>query len=358
MLAAVQPQNLCAFDAAGQVIVIFDGQEVLVHGGADEAPMWRRDLEGEILGLGAAGDSVVTLEASSGGGKLRFFQMESGDPLDTITVAGEVSALAVARERAVCAVILADGASVLERGRTHRRIALKGASAAAFHDDGDRLALGSDAGEVKIFGLSHPPAPAVGTSKLDGCVTSLCWSPAGFWIATCGDRVVRIPPEGGAFEHITRAKGMTPDCVCASNDGTMIAVRLTPDLMMAMAYPSRETVVQLDYVERQITGVCFGGGRLLGVGLAGGDGNVVDIPGKQLRRTDTFEGRKHNRWLVKVVIEPEHLPPEAPRKRAARPASPAAASIAAPPDGRSPGMLIGIALAVLIVVVLVLTRLL
>src|SRR5262249_19208389 len=80
-------------------------------------------------------------------------------------------------------------------------------------EEGDVLALGSGTGEVKIVRASGDP---VGTSKLEGCVTSLCWSPAGFWIATSGDRVLRIAPEGGAPEHITRAGGMTPDCASAS----------------------------------------------------------------------------------------------------------------------------------------------
>ena len=105
--------------------------------------------------------------------------------------------------------------------------------------------------------------------------------------------------------------------------------------------------------EAEIAGVAFGPGRLLGVGLASGDGNIVDIPAKQLRRTDTFPEREHNRWMVKVVIEPDLLPPEAPRK----PAAPMAPETEDAP-GRSPGTWIGVALVVLIVVVLALTRLL
>jgi hypothetical protein len=149
---------------------------------------------------------------------------------------------------------------------------------------------------------------AVGARKLEAAVTSLCFNPAGFWIATSGDCVFRVAENGATSEQITRAEGATPDCVCASTDGSMLAMRLNDTLVIALALPSRDTVVQLGYMDRKVAGVAFGPGRLLGIGLLGGDGNVVDIPAKQLRRTDTFEGRPHNSWLVNTVIKPEALP--------------------------------------------------
>ena len=153
------------------------------------------------------------------------------------------------------------------------------------------------------------------------------------WLVTTGDRVLRIGPEGGPAEPVTRAEGMTPDCVSASEDGSMFAVRLTPEIVMALAFPSRETVVQLRYLERKVSGVAFGPDRLLGVGLVGGDGNVVDIPAEQLRRTDTFPGRVHNRWLVSTVIKPGLLPP-ASGKRLSASKLRAPAPSSAPPTGR------------------------
>jgi hypothetical protein len=161
--------------------------------------------------------------------------------------------------------------------------------------------------------------------QLEEPVTSLCFSPAGFWIATGGERVFRVAEDAASVEQITRAGGMTPDCVCASTDGSMFAARLSETVVIALALPSRDTAVQLVYMDRKIAGVAFGPERLLGVGLLAGDGNIVDITEKQLRRTDTFPGRTHNRWMVSTTIKPEVLPP-APPRAGLRNGSPAAAN--------------------------------
>jgi hypothetical protein len=294
--------NLCAFDARGRVLVVFDGREMRVHGGSDEAPLWMRTLDGDPVGV-AAGDTVVSLDTS---GKIRWWSVAGGEPVGEAQVSGAPVALAAARYHGACAAVVPDGAMVFAGGTPPRTVPLAGASAAAFTDDGARLAIGSQSGEVQIVATFGEP---VGTCKLEEGVTSLCWSAAGFWIATSGDRVLRIPPDGGAAEHITRAGGMAPDCASASADGCMFAVRLTDDIAMALAYPSRETVVQLRYIERKVGGVAFGPAHLLGVSLVGGDGNIVDIPNEQLRRTDTFPGRTHNRWMVSTNIAPSALPP-------------------------------------------------
>jgi WD40 repeat protein len=345
--------NLCAFDASGRVIVISDGRQVLVHGGSDEAPLWKRDLDADLVGLAAAGDAVATLESS---GKVSFWAIDGGAPLGVVTVLGSPTALSAARERARFAAVLPGGVAVVERGGEPRIIALEGASAAAFTDDGARLAVGAASGEVKIVTAAGDP---VGTSRLDGAVTSLCWSSAGMWIVTTGDRVLRLAPEGGPPEPITRAGGMAPDCVSASGDGTMLAVRLTPEIVMALAYPSKETVVQLRYIERTVSGVAFGPGRLLGVGLVGGDGNIVDIPAEQLRRTDTFPGRTHNRWLVSTMIKPGLLPPATGKPIGAAKGTAVAgprAGTALPAKPRSTSAVwLGIA-ALLVVVAVVLSR--
>ncbi|MFT3774641.1 MAG: hypothetical protein QM820_55525 [Minicystis sp.] len=342
--------NLCAYDAAGRVLVLCDGRQVLVHGGADEAPLWKRDLDADPVGFGAAGDAVITLDSA---GKLAFWHITEGEPLTTIDVTPNPRALGVARQRALCAVVVADGVTLVERGVAPRTLKLGGATAAALNDDGTRLAMGNAAGEVQIVTASGDP---VGKSQLDGAVTSLCWSAAGFWIATCGERVLRIEPAGGEFEHITRAGGMAPDCVSASLDGRLFAARLTENLMMALAYPSRETAVQLRYPTRKVTGVAFGPGHRLGVALDLGDGNFVDIPNEQLLRTDTFPGRTHNRWMVATLIKSQGTPAGATPAAAA--GAPATAPLTASPataSKSSAGMWLGI-IGALIGIAIVLSR--
>jgi hypothetical protein len=345
--------NLCAFDAEGRVLVISDGRQVLVHGGADESPRWKHDLGADLVGLAAAGDAVMALEST---GTVRFWAMVAGSPIGVVELGTPATALAAARTKALCAAVVPEGVAVVERGAEPRILPSPGACAVAFTADGARLAIGGQDGEVRILTAA---GEAVGTSKLEGAVSSLCWSPAGMWIATTGDRVLRILPEGGPPEPITRAGGMAPDCVTASSEGNMLAVRLTPDIVMALAYPSKETAVQLRYLERKASGVAFGPGRLLGVALVGGDGNIVDIPEKQLRRTDTFPGRTHNRWLVSTLIAPDVVLPPLPSKPAA--ARPGPAANAPSLDGKaaksetSPWVWLGLG-AALLAVALVLSQ--
>jgi hypothetical protein len=297
--------NRFAFSASGYVLAVFDGKELLVY--ADGDPCWRKELGAEPLGLAATADVVVTLEA---GGRISWWRVQDGELLGSVDTGENALALVSARSAPVCAAVLPGGVEIVEQGKDLHSIPFRGpVTAAALRDDGARIAVGSEDGEVAIVTRR---GERVGTSKLDGAVSSLCWTPAGFWIATAGELVMRVDSNGGPPERITRAGGMAPDCVCASADGALFAIRVKPEMMMSYGYPPEEQVVQLRYMEREIAGVAFGHGRLLGVGLLGGDGNIVDIPAGQLLRTETFAGRKHNSWLVGVNIQPENAPKTAP----------------------------------------------
>lgn len=329
--------NLCALDALGQVIVISDGRELLVHRGSDDAPMWRRDLGADLVGLGTSTEHVLSLEAD---GHLRWWAFADGAVIGDCALGGNAAALAVARKASLAAVLLGGEVALVERAKEPRMIGFPGASAVAVADDGSKVAIGGESGEIRIVGAGGEPA---GEGKLEGAVSSLCWSPAGFWIATSGDRVLRVAPAGGAPEHITRAEGLVIDCAAASSDGRMFAVRLGDDLALALSYPGRETVVQLRYLDRKVSGVSFGAGPILGVGLVGGDGNIIEIMSEGVRRTDTFEGRTHNRWMLSAVVKPAALGAAPPPARAPAPAA----------DAPAPGMLKWLAIAAVVGVVAV-----
>ena len=94
-------RNLFAYDPSGSVLVVLDGKEVLVHRGADEAPKWRREIEAEVIGLGAGDDTVVTLESN---GKLTWW---SGAVQETADVGEGATALAVTADGRACALVLA-----------------------------------------------------------------------------------------------------------------------------------------------------------------------------------------------------------------------------------------------------------
>ncbi len=292
---------LLAFDPGAPTLALADGDEVLVHGGLDEAPRWRRTLEAPVVGVGAAGGVVATLDAQ---GTVTWWSA-AGDPLTSSRLGGEPCGFALSPDGQACAVLFEERMVLMERGAAARSVPVGGARCAAFSCDGGRVAVGAAAGTLSVVGFA---GDLVGQANLEGAVRSVAASPRGDWYLTAADRVLRVAPGGDVVHQVTRASGYEPDCITVSEDGALFAVRLDEALVLSLGDPPGETVVQLSYPERRVCGVAFGPGRVLGVGLHGGDANFVHIAEKELRRSDTFEGRTHNRWLVRVVIDPEAAP--------------------------------------------------
>jgi hypothetical protein len=304
-------RNLLAFDSSGPRLALADGDDLLVHGGPDETPQWTRKLQAKAVGIGAGGGVVVTLDDN---GVLTWWS-GSGEVLGTTPLGDAPLALAGAPDGQACAVIYADRIVLVERGAAARTLRIPEVTAAAFSADGGRVAIGTAAGLVKIMTFAGEP---IGESTLETGVRGLAASPKGTWYATAGERVLRLDAQGTSVQRITRAEGFTPDCISVSDDGLLFAVRLNDNLVMCLEDPPDETIAQIRYPARTATGVAFGRGHLFHIGLDGGDANYVDIGEKQLRRTDTFAGREHVRWLVGVTIN-------APKRAAAPPSAPAAA---------------------------------
>ena len=348
--------SLCAFDPSGSSLAVTDGDELLVYGGLEDEPRWARTLPSRIVGLGAGEGSVTTYEAR---GVLSWWS-GSGEVYASTTVGDDGLALATARDGQACAVVFPDRVVLVERGAASRTVRIPEATAAAFSFDGGRVAVGTASGRLEILTFA---GERLGGSMLEAGVRSLASSPRGSWYAASGDRIVRINATGGEPSRVTRATGLTPDCLCVSDDGTLFAVRLDDHTVIALSDPPTQNVVQLVYPSRTATGLAFGAGRVLGVALDGGDANYVDIPNKELRRTDTFSHREHVRWLVQVGIHPEAAPPpgvvapSTPPPRATEPSplrtptpsrDPAAISTT---NGRRSWLIGGLSLALLVVAV-------
>ncbi len=307
-------RNLLAFDSSGPRLAIADGDDLLVHGGPDETPQWTRKLQARAVGVGAGGGVVVTLDDN---GVLTWWS-GSGEVLGTTPLGDAPLALAGAPDGQACVVVYADRIVLVERGAAARTLRIPEVTAAAFSTDGGRVAIGTAAGLVKVMTFAGEP---IGESTLEAGVRGLAASPKGTWYATSAERVLRLDAQGTNVQRITRAGGFTPDLIAVSDDGLLFAVRLDDSLVMSLEDPPDETIAQIRYPERKATGVAFGRGHLFHIGLDGGDANYVDIAEKQLRRTDTFAGREHVRWLVGVTLNaPKRTPAAAPSAPAAAPA--------------------------------------
>ncbi len=311
-------QNLVAFDSAALTLVLADGDDLHVHGGPEEKPRWVRTAPARLLAVGAGGGLVTTLDAR---GVLTWWT-GSGEVYSSSTLDDAAFGLATAPDGQACAVLFPDRVVLVERGAASRTLRIEDATAAAFSADGGRVAIGTRTGAVRIVTFAGEP---FGEAQVEATVTSLAASPKGSWYLTSGDRVLRLEAQGGEAQRITRAGGYAPDCVAVSTDGSLFAVRLDASITIALSDPPKETVAQLRYPERTITGVAFAPGRVMLVGLDKGDANYADIPREELRRTETFEGRSVNRWMVSVNLDAAAAgpPPTAAPAPSASPASPA-----------------------------------
>ncbi|NUO53484.1 MAG: hypothetical protein HOV80_31930 [Polyangiaceae bacterium] len=323
-------RNLLAFDSSGPRLAIADGDDLLVHGGPDETPQWTRKLQAKAVGVGAGGGMVVTLDDSG----LLTWWSGSGEVLGTTPLGDAPLALAGAPDGQACVVLYADRIVLVEHGAAARTLRIPEVTAAAFSADGGRVAIGNAAGLVKIMTFAGEP---IGETQLETGVRSLAASPKGTWYATAGERVLKLDAQATSVQRVTRAGGFTPDCLSVSEDGLLFAVRLNDNLVMSLEDPPDETIAQIRYPERKATGVAFGRGHVFHIGLDGGDANYVDIGQKQLRRTETFAGREHVRWLVGVTLNaPKPAPAAAPSKPAAAPAPKAAPAAKGPEAWATP----------------------
>jgi hypothetical protein len=309
----MSPSGLLAFDPHTGALAMGHEFDLLVHGAPNEVPLWRRTLDAPVVGVGATAAGVVSLEAN---GNLTWWGAR-GEPSARRPLGDAPLALAVAPGGA-CAVLLRGRVALVRPGADVQTFDAPEGTALAFSTDGARLALGTASGRVVAFDATGRPS---GEVALEHAARSLAASPRGDFYATAGERIVRVDFGANRAENVTRAGGFAPDCLALSADGALFAARLDDSLVLCLGLPPGETVAQLRYVECRATGLAFGPGRVLGVSLSNGEANYVDIPKRQLRRTDDFPGRPHQSWLVKVSIDPAAAPP------------PAGAAPAPPPHG-------------------------
>jgi len=272
---------------------------ILAHSGADESPLWKQTCDDPVIAVGATKTEIVTLDEH---GRLVWWDAKEGKRLATTELGDPAVALAVAAD-GTCAAALPERVVITRRGETEHAATLSVAAAhsLAWSDDGARLAVGTEQGTVQVFEAAG--GDPIGKADVEETVRSIAWNTGGFWLATAGERVVRIAADGGGCEPVTRAVGMSPDFVTCSADGSRFALRLDALTTVVLAYPSRDTVAQFSYIERQVVGLAFGPGPWLGVGLDKGDGNKINLETEAIHRTDTQPGRTHNSWLLSASFE-------------------------------------------------------
>jgi hypothetical protein len=330
-----------AYGYDGALLVTAEGCELLVHAGPDEAPMWRRTLDADVVGVGVTDAAVVAVDAE---GTVLVSRREDGEVLRTIPFACLARDLAVAKGGAI-AVLGAPRAFVLQANGagTRTEIQAAGSTSIAVDAEGRRVSIGFEDGSVRVFDATT--GAERGQCRCPAPVRALCWSPRGYWLASTGIGIVRVRAAGRTVDNLIKTDDLVLGPIACSADGALVAVRVGTSKVGLFDLLDMNFQGGVLY-ERTVGKVEFGPGAWLGVGLDMGDGNKVDLLTGMVHRTDPHEGRPRNRWVliadpktesIAAVIErarkdPKALDPEGPSEIARRPPALARHAPAPTPD--------------------------
>lgn len=278
---------MIAYDKQGTVFALREGAELLVHDGPSEGPLWRKMLDGTIVGLGADSEHVAAITSA---GMLTWFGAKSGDLIETAKVDGTVER-AVFHKATTCVAVTASAIVAIDRAGT-TTLAEHGANAIAVRPDGGVCA--AHGGElVQII------AGKRSTCVFEQTVRAIAWHPAGFWLVGAQNKIERWDGSGTP-SHVTQIPDATRIDHLATTDKA-VAMSWDDHHVAEMSWPAKDTLGDLFYPERKVEGLDFGPWPYLGVSLDLGDANKLDADNpQQLARSDTHPGRVHHSWIVRV----------------------------------------------------------
>ncbi len=318
---------MIAYDKQGLVFALREGAELLVHDGDSEGPLWRKKLDADIVGLGADGEQVAAVTTA---GTVTWFKATSGDLVATAAVGGTVEHAVFITAKTCAAATASRIVSVTQSGSTTlaehgaRALGARPDGGVCVHENGELVELARGSRSMSPFG---------------NLVGAIAWHPAGFWLVGAENKIMRWDggsapshvtqiPDAGAIEHIAACE-------------KAIAFSWDQKYVGEMAWPSKDSLGDLMYVDKNVEGLDFGPWPWLGVALSEGDANKHNVlEPKRLHRSDTHPGREHHSWLVRVGGAGADDDDRAPASKAAAASKPTAS--AAPSSGGNP--LLGLAL--------------
>ncbi len=304
---------MIAYDKKGVVFALTDGAELLVHDGPTEGPLWRTTLDSGIVGVGADSTRVAAITSA---GTLTWFHAVTGAVQGTTRLEKTVQrAIVDATSQRVIAVT-DDAILALAGDAPATTLASHGARAIAMRADGGVL-VATDGELVTLAADGTRTAVAYAGPA----VLAIAWHPEGFWILGSETKLHRWAGTG-APTHVTSLPGTSKlDHLAAC--GKAIAFVYDRRKVVSIAWPSKDTLGSVKYMDRTCEGVDFGPWPWLGISMDLGDANKQDLENPQrLHRSDTHPGRTHHSWLVQVgggSTDDAPAKPAAPPARARRP---------------------------------------
>jgi len=288
-----------AYDPGGRIFVIADADELLVHDGDSEGPLWRESFgSDEIVGVAIAGDEIIAVLDDRTVRRFTFLHRE----LPRSNLGAAVRTFAAKKDGTIAAASAEQVLLLRRNDLAPVPLYHRGVTALAWSADGTRLLVGKTTDDTKhelllLDGASGEPQGA--PRALDARIYAMAATPKGFLVAT-GDRVVRFTSPETEPTPVTKAKGQLITDVASSPDGARVAGQIGRPQVVGLADRPRGTLLSLDYPQRVCAGVAFGPRPWIGVALGGGDANKCNVDTGALHRSDTHPGRNHQRWIVMV----------------------------------------------------------
>ena len=309
-------------------IALTDDNELLIHDGADEAPLWRRSVKETIVGVARVGQEVVTLDK---GGGLRYWDLAHGEETQIYSVPDNPLGLSLAYEQQLV-VVTNKEVLLFDNGQQVARQRVKMPESAAFSADGSRIAVASATGACTI--CTNTLEPIVTTEVTEMFGHNIVWSPRGYWLMTAGKGVYLISGKGDTVKRMTGSQGSITSIAC-NPDGTRFAVLIDKKLALLINTKSKDVLAQVQMKERTISDIFVPNDEWLTLGLVGGDANKVSLLHEMVvKRTDTHPGRQHNSWLlsINIPIAKDRPKPPPPAEKPVHTPQPKVQTAAAAPE--------------------------
>jgi len=334
---------MIAFDTRNTVFAMNEGPELLVHDGESEGPLWRKTLDGEIVGVGADSEHVTAITSK---GTVATFPSRSGADMQSAALGGDARFAVVGGGKRRVVAALAEKVVALE-GNIPRTITEGTASAIAIAADDTVLVA-----VVNAFVVIAPDGKATTTEHSLGPVAAVAWHPENFWLVACPKKVYRFNGSGEPVHVTSMPAELTLKLIAATKQAFSVGYDSSEGMGVAtLAWPSKDTLATLDYPERKVCGLSFGPWPWLAIALDLGDANKQNVLEPQrLHRSDTHPGRDHHSWLVAVGGSSKTAAPK-PAPKAAAPAP-----YVPPPNVQPPSEFPWRVLSFIAVVILIIIR--
>lgn len=340
-MTSSQP-NRMAFGHSSGVIVIAHEREVLVYSGDDESPLWCGSCHGEVLGVGCDSQFVYAHDQLS----WYCWNTATGTLLNQREMKSPVRKMAVAGN-GDCA-LLTDSSVVLinQQGKENSVNAISPIGVAWGNNDCS-LAVGQSNGELVLFkrmdiskNFDQFDAARI---KMNGPITAIAWSGAGYWFVVSEAIVWRIEREGTSKRSLITDLSSPPVLIDCSPRGELIGMSLDNSNVLVFRISPAGLAASFEYADRRVTGLAFGPEPFLGIGLDTGDGNKMDLskPSGGVFRTDPHPGRPRNSWVLRAIILPFAPPSNPSASKAAMKADQSFPGWMGPPVGMVTGVIIG-----------------